>query len=241
MADSFDYNIILNDLGNVCDKGFDGLKSYCQELNNVIGKCMWKEYYDKFKVDFFALQYLPQEFAEYVPLEATDYSVYSDCFWSFSTLVFGNEERHNELRVRCVVEMTLFKEFYLSKEIVQRVVLKQISIADGERLMLSEQAMDMVFQNEVIATCKLQSQPSDWHILALGSVIQRSIMSVYPETTPEVTKIYFFSRFILIEYTVYTLFSRILLQNIAVYAIGQVTPNIKSNCHEYHPWQSDTI
>jgi hypothetical protein len=57
--------------------------------------------------------------------------------------------------------------------------------------MLSEQAMDMVLQNEVIATCKQQSQPSDWHILALGSVIQRSIMSVYPETTPEVTKIYF--------------------------------------------------
>ena len=52
MTDSFDYNIILNELGNVCDKGFDGLKSYCLELNNVIGKCMWKEYYDKFKVDF---------------------------------------------------------------------------------------------------------------------------------------------------------------------------------------------
>jgi hypothetical protein len=65
-------------------------------------------------------------------------------------------------------------------------------------------------------------------------------MGVYPETTPEVTKIYFFSRFILIEYTVYRLFSRILLQNIAVYANGQVTPNIKSNCHEYYPWQNDT-
>ena len=98
-----------------------------------------------------------------MPLEATDYSVYSDCFRLFSTLVFGNEERHNELQVRCVVEMTLFKEFYLSKEIVQRVV-KQTNIADGERSMLSEQAMDMVFQNEVIATCKLQSQPSDWHL-----------------------------------------------------------------------------
>jgi hypothetical protein len=47
MVDSFDYNIILNELGNVCGKGFDGLKSYCQELNNVIGKCMWKEDYDK--------------------------------------------------------------------------------------------------------------------------------------------------------------------------------------------------
>jgi hypothetical protein len=100
MADSFVYNIILNELGNVCGKGFDGLKSYCQELNNVIGKCMWKEDYDKFKVDFFALQYLPQQFAEYVPLEATtDYSFYCDCFRSFSTLVFGNEEKHNELRV----------------------------------------------------------------------------------------------------------------------------------------------
>ncbi len=186
MADSFDHKIILNELGNVCGKGFDEFKCYYQELNNVIGKCVWKEDYDKFKIDFFALQYLPQEFSGFVPLEATDYSVYSDCFRSFSTLVFGNEERHNELRVRCVVEMTLFKEFYLSKEIVQRVV-KQINMADGiKRSMLSEQAMDMIFQNEVIATCKLQSQPSDWHILALGSVIQRSIMSVYPETTPEV-------------------------------------------------------
>ncbi|CAB3990062.1 Hypothetical predicted protein [Paramuricea clavata] len=110
-------NIILNELGNVCGKGFDGLKRYCQQLNNVIGKCVWKKDYDKFKIDFFALQYLPQEFSGFVPLDATDYSAYSDCFRSFSTLVFGNEERHNKLRVRCVVEMTLFKEFYLSKEI----------------------------------------------------------------------------------------------------------------------------
>ena len=134
---------------------------------------------------------MPHDFTEYVPLESTDYS---NCFRSFSTLVFGNEERHNELRVHCVVEMTLFKDFYLSDEIVQRV-MRQINVntTDKKSLAMSEQAspafthVDMVFQNEVLATCSQRSQPSDWHILALGSVIGRSIMSVYPETTSQVT------------------------------------------------------
>ena len=37
MADSFDYKTILNELGNVCVKGFERLSGYCQELNDVIG------------------------------------------------------------------------------------------------------------------------------------------------------------------------------------------------------------
>ena len=56
------------------------------------------------------------------------------------------------------------KEFYLSEEIVQLVVKQIINIADGERSMLSEQAMD-------ISKTKLLRLVSCNHSLLIGTYL----------------------------------------------------------------------
>ena len=65
--------------------------------------------YSKFTVDFNSQQYLPSS-SDCVAFETSADN--SASARSFPILVSGNEDMHTELRVRCVVEMALFIEFY---------------------------------------------------------------------------------------------------------------------------------
>ena len=46
-------------------------------------------------------------------------------------------------------------------------------------------ALEAIYQEQIISTCKPSSDSSVLQLLALGSVIRRKIMSVYAEKTPD--------------------------------------------------------
>ena len=94
--------------------------------------------YSKFTVDFNSQKYLPSSdfLTDCVALETSADSL---CFWSFSTIVSRNEDIHTELRVHCVVELAIFREFYMSAEAMlckmfaQKNIYKVLAAVHGQK------------------------------------------------------------------------------------------------------------
>ena len=187
MADM--YKCILEELEKVSTKSWAEFKNCCTEIMERIGVFRWKvPHYSKFTVDFNSQQYLPSS-SDCVALET---SADSSCFRSFSILVSGNEDMHTELRVRCVVELALFIEFYMSDEDIFRKMFAQkkhlkYTGSHFEDIANDRSSLEAIYQEEIISTCKPSSDSGVLQLLALGSIIRRKIMSVYPETTPNVS------------------------------------------------------
>ena len=112
------------------------------------------------------------------------------------------EDMHTELRVRCVVEMALFIEFYMSDEDIfrkmfaQKKHLKDTGSHFEDIFANDRSSLEAIYQEEIISTCKPSSNSGVLQLLTLGSIIRRKIMSVYPETTPNVS-INFLKEFLL--------------------------------------------
>ncbi|CAB4023087.1 Hypothetical predicted protein, partial [Paramuricea clavata] len=144
----------------------------------TIGVFKWKvPDYSKFTVDFNSQQYLPSS-SDCVALET---SADSSCFRSFSILVSGNEDMHTELRVRCVVELALFIEFYMSDEdIFRKMSAQKKHLKDTgshfEDIANDRSLLEAIYQKEIISTCKPSSDSGVLQLLALGSIIRRKIM-----------------------------------------------------------------
>ena len=64
------------------------------------------------------------------------------------------------------------------------------SCIDFKDIANDRSSLEAIYQDEIISTCKASSNGGVLQLLALGSVIKRQIMSVHPETTPNVS-IYF--------------------------------------------------
>ena len=193
-----DYTLILEDLlKKASTKSGEEFKYLCTEVNEKIGVFTRKvPEYSNFTVDFNSQQYLPSSnLTNCVVLETSADSL---CFRSFSYFVSGNEDIHTELRVRCVVELAIFREFYMDNEgMLRKMFAKKKkhlqdngSCIDFEDIANDRSLLEAIYQDEIISTCKASSNGGVLQLLALGSVVNRQIMSVYPETTPNVS-IYF--------------------------------------------------
>lgn len=106
-------------------------------------------------------------------------------FDAASMLLVGSTSLSLELQVRTVVEMLLWKQYYLCGMIDSKVMLQasRFSLCAEESqdmLKLPMQVLEAIFDADVKASCFPSSFANMWHIYALASVIQCNIYSVYP-------------------------------------------------------------
>ncbi|XP_051955122.1 vertnin-like [Xyrauchen texanus] len=106
-------------------------------------------------------------------------------FDAASMLLVGSTSLSLELQVRTVVEMLLWKQYYLCGMIDSKVMLQaaRFSLCAEETqdmLNLSIQVLEAIFDADVKASCFPGSFANMWHVYALASVLQCNIYSVYP-------------------------------------------------------------
>ncbi|XP_077567398.1 vertnin [Stigmatopora nigra] len=106
-------------------------------------------------------------------------------FDAASTLLVGNSGLSLELQVRAVVEMALWKTYYLSGMIDSKMMLQAVRFslcAEESQAMvsLSASVLEAIFDADVKASCFPDSYANMWHVYALASVLQVNIYSIYP-------------------------------------------------------------
>ncbi|KTG00506.1 hypothetical protein cypCar_00009045 [Cyprinus carpio] len=106
-------------------------------------------------------------------------------FDAASMLLVGSTSLSLELKVRTVVEMLLWKRYYLCGMIDSKVMLQAVRFSlcteeSQDMLNLPIQVLEAIFDADVKASCFPGSFANMWHVYALASVLQCNIYSVYP-------------------------------------------------------------
>ncbi|XP_070706031.1 vertnin [Pempheris klunzingeri] len=106
-------------------------------------------------------------------------------FDAVSMLLVGNTGLSLELQVRTVVEMVLWKRYYLSGMIDSKMMLQAVRFSlcaeeSEDMLNLPVTVLEAIFDADVKASCFPGSYANMWHVYALSSVLQFNIYSVYP-------------------------------------------------------------
>lgn len=106
-------------------------------------------------------------------------------FDAVSMLLVGNTGLSLELQVRTVVEMILWKRYYLSEMIDSKVMLQAVRFSlsaeeSEEMLNMPIAVLEAIFDADLKASCYPGSYANMWHIYALSSVLKFDIYSIYP-------------------------------------------------------------
>lgn len=106
-------------------------------------------------------------------------------FDAASMLLVGSTSLSLELQVRTVVEMLIWKRYYLCGMIDSKVMLQAARFSlcaeeSQDMLNLPIQVLEAIFDADVKASCFHGSFANMWHVYALASVLQCNIYSVYP-------------------------------------------------------------
>lgn len=106
-------------------------------------------------------------------------------FDAVSMLLVGNTELSLELQVRTVVEMMLWKRYYLSEMIDSKMMLQAVRFSlcvdESENMLnLPTTVLEAIFDADVKASCFPGSYANMWHMYALSSVLKFNIYSIYP-------------------------------------------------------------
>ncbi|KAM4522776.1 vertnin [Odontesthes bonariensis] len=106
-------------------------------------------------------------------------------FDAVSMLLVGNTGLSLELQVRTVVEMVLWKRYYLSGMIDSKMMLQAVRFSlcaeeSEDMLNLPVTVLEAIFDADVNASCFPGSFANMWHLYALSSVLQFNIYSIYP-------------------------------------------------------------
>lgn len=106
-------------------------------------------------------------------------------FDSASMLLVGSTSLSLELQVRTVVEMLLWKRYYLCGMIDSKVMLQAARFSlcaeeSQDMLNLPIRVLEAIFDADVKATCFPGTFANMWHVYALASVLKCNIYSVYP-------------------------------------------------------------
>ncbi|KAF1376451.1 hypothetical protein PFLUV_G00211640 [Perca fluviatilis] len=107
-------------------------------------------------------------------------------FDAVSMLLVGNTGLSLELQVRTVVEMVLWKRYYLSGMIDSKIMLQAVRFSlcaeeSEDMLNLPVTVLEAIFDADVKASCFPGSYANMWHVYALSSVLQFNIYSIYPK------------------------------------------------------------
>ncbi|XP_024147759.1 vertnin [Oryzias melastigma] len=106
-------------------------------------------------------------------------------FDAVSMLLVGSTALSLELQVRTVVEMVLWKSYYLSGMIDSKMMLQAVrfslSAEESEDMVnLPPSVLEAIFDADVKASCFPGSYANMWHVYALSSVLRFNIYSIYP-------------------------------------------------------------
>ncbi|XP_068433708.1 vertnin [Clinocottus analis] len=106
-------------------------------------------------------------------------------FDAVSMLLVGHTGLSLELQVRTVVEMVLWKRYYLSGMIDSKMMLQAVRFSlsaeeSEDMLNLPATVLEAIFDADVKASCFPGSYANMWHVYALSSVLQFNIYSIYP-------------------------------------------------------------
>uniref|UniRef100_A0A3B3Z6B7 Vertnin n=1 Tax=Periophthalmus magnuspinnatus TaxID=409849 RepID=A0A3B3Z6B7_9GOBI len=106
-------------------------------------------------------------------------------FDAVSLLLTGSTALSLELQVRTVVEMAIWKRYYLSGMIDSKMMLQAVRFSlcadeSEDMLNLPANVLEAIFDADVKASCFPGSYANMWHVYALASVLQYNIFSIYP-------------------------------------------------------------
>lgn len=110
-------------------------------------------------------------------------------FRSFSLAVFGTESYHLEMRTRAIVELICHSYHYLSNQAMFHADNNQLifwlshysSTTDTSFLDMSDlQNVLQVLKAVIIESLSPNSGVGMWHLAALGSVLHKTVLSIYP-------------------------------------------------------------
>ncbi|KAM6964812.1 vertnin [Aplochiton taeniatus] len=107
-------------------------------------------------------------------------------FDTASVLLVGTTSLSLELQVRTVVEMLLWKRYYLCGMIDSKVMLQaarfSLCAEESEAMLnLPIAVLEAIFDADVKASCFPGSYANMWHVYALASVLQCNVYSIYPQ------------------------------------------------------------
>ncbi|XP_071122434.1 uncharacterized protein [Mytilus edulis] len=112
---------------------------------------------------------------------------------SAAVLAYGNEEDHQEFRVRIILELVANEDLYLNDDylssalelnIKTRQLSKQFAMYSSEYIpgdVLTPAAVRRVFRKEVLDITKINSFMGIWQLFAIASVLNSRVISVYPQ------------------------------------------------------------
>uniref|UniRef100_A0A673XID4 Vertnin n=1 Tax=Salmo trutta TaxID=8032 RepID=A0A673XID4_SALTR len=186
-------DVVLSVLGQLQDatesSGLDALTRVAQEVHQVLTP--------------FTLPSSPcQDFPNWAVIDGKAHSLYpADApggllplvckgegnllFDAASMLLVGTTSLSLELQVRTVVDMLLWKRYYLCGMIDSKVMLQAARFSlcaeeSQDMLNLPLSVLEAIFDADVKASCFSGSYANMWHLYALSSVLQCNIYSVYP-------------------------------------------------------------
>ncbi|KAM6906138.1 vertnin [Lycodopsis pacificus] len=185
--------VVLSVLGNLQDatesSGLDALTTVALEVDQVLAPFQLPET-------------TCQDFPEWTGVDSTAHGLYPPdaplgllplkcngegnlLFDAVSMLLVGNTGLSLELQVRTVVEMVLWKRYYLSGMIDSKMMLQAVrfslSAEESEDMQnLPVTVLEAIFDADAKASCFPGSYANMWHVYALSSVLQVNVYSIYP-------------------------------------------------------------
>ncbi|CAG2206817.1 unnamed protein product [Mytilus edulis] len=191
---SFTWNIqIASDKNvNMWEIWYRDVSCTCVESCSEYGH-NWKK--SSISVDEDSLQIFPRDISQKELLELTPVRIGADgnCLpYTGSVFAFGDQKRAEEIRVRKIIEQTIFKDYYLDHDYLKRgtdnsytnnALSKTYAMYSDEYIpneRLSLRKVEMVYQKEVMKITKNRSYMGIWQLFSLSSILCRPLFSVYP-------------------------------------------------------------
>lgn len=116
-----------------------------------------------------------------------------------SLLLFGTEEHHVEIRIRMIIEQTLFKSYYLSnkglrKQVGEQNIAKTYAMFSDELKQgdkLSPKTVERIYESEVFSVIGNGTYCGIWQLHALTTVLKCNVQSIYPDYAGGIVKKHF--------------------------------------------------
>ena len=192
-----DFKPFLEKFKGAADKGFGELQQICDSIQLSSLKLDEEVDYcgNEFQFDAISEGLLPADTKE-TRYRALKTIADGNClFRSASIFAFGNQHRHEEMRIRTVLELALNSEFYQKGNDVDKILLAEMREiypkGDERRSKLSDEDVRREFESDVRNSTACNSWCGYCHLQALGTVLGRKIRSVYPDSGSNEIRKYF--------------------------------------------------
>lgn len=185
----------MEEIQRAAEGGFECLRTACNLIKDKLPSLQMDEDLDFSSngVDDYSQRLLPNTEAGVCALRTVGDG---NCFYrAASVLAFGHQGNHKEMRLRTVVELATNSGFYLQQKDIGRRIAAQEQVFlqnSGEKdVKIDQNMLKTEFEIDVLDTAKLSTRASDWHLQALGTVLNRQVQSVFPECGAAVAREYY--------------------------------------------------